>query len=176
MTIEGADVDGTAGTASRATDVEPRHLGEHGGPDVGRPHPLAPPRARHSIPRRHAPLRRGQPSRPLFPACTREARLSRGEAHQGDRSGRETRPSDAVAVVSYDEKPGIHAIANAAPDLPPEPGRLATFGRDHAYKHYGTVSLLGGIDLLPAKFTPSSGTAIAAANSSNFSSSSTLPI
>jgi hypothetical protein len=81
-----------------------------------------------------------------------------------------------VAVVSYDEKPGIHAIANAAPDLPPEPGRLATFGRDHAYKHYGTVSLLGGIDLLPAKFTPSSGTAIAAANSSNFSSSSTLPI
>jgi hypothetical protein len=57
-------------------------------------------------------------------------------------------PSDVVAIVSYDEKPGIQAIANAAPDLPLEPGRLATFGRDLEYKHYGTVSLLGGIDLL----------------------------
>src|SRR4029077_1669428 len=29
------------------------------------------------------------------------------------------RPNDAVAIVSYDEKPGIQAIANTAPDLPP---------------------------------------------------------
>jgi transposase len=57
-------------------------------------------------------------------------------------------PSDAVAIVSYDEKPGIQAIATTAPDLPPEPGRHATFGRDHEYKRYGTVSLLAGIDLL----------------------------
>ena len=28
-------------------------------------------------------------------------------------------PSDAVAIVSYDEKPGIQAIATTAPDLPP---------------------------------------------------------
>ena len=35
------------------------------------------------------------------------------------------KPSDAVAIVSYDEKPGIQAIATTAPDLPPEPGRLA---------------------------------------------------
>ena len=27
-------------------------------------------------------------------------------------------PSDAVAIVSYDEKPGIQAIATTAPDLP----------------------------------------------------------
>jgi transposase len=58
------------------------------------------------------------------------------------------RPSDAVAIVSYDEKPGIQAIANTAPDLPPEPGVQATFARDHEYKRYGTVSLLAGIDLL----------------------------
>ena len=58
------------------------------------------------------------------------------------------KPSDAVAIVSYDEKPGIQAIANTAPDLPPEPGRHATFARDHEYKRYGTVSLLAGIDLL----------------------------
>src|SRR6266403_803530 len=57
-------------------------------------------------------------------------------------------PSDAVAIVSYDEKPGIQAIATTAPDLPPEPGRHATFARDHEYMRYGTVSLLAGIDLL----------------------------
>ena len=33
----------------------------------------------------------------------------------------EAKPSDAVAIVSYDEKPGIQAIATTAPDLPPEP-------------------------------------------------------
>ena len=32
------------------------------------------------------------------------------------------KPSDAIAIVSYDEKPGIQAIATTAPDLPPEPG------------------------------------------------------
>jgi len=55
---------------------------------------------------------------------------------------------DAVAIVSYDEKPGIQAIANTAPDLPPEPGVHPSFGRDHEYKRFGTVTLLAGIDLL----------------------------
>jgi len=62
-----------------------------------------------------------------------------------------TEPSDAVAIVSYDEKPGIQAIATTAPDLPPEPGVHAAFGRDHEYKRHGTVSLLAGIDLLTGK-------------------------
>src|SRR6266404_1079240 len=53
-----------------------------------------------------------------------------------------------VAIVSYDEKPGIQALATTAPDLPPEPGVHATFARDHEYKRHGTVSLLAGIDLL----------------------------
>jgi transposase len=56
--------------------------------------------------------------------------------------------SEAVAIVSYDEKPGIQAIATTAPDLPPEPGMYATFARDHEYKRHGTVSLLAGIDLV----------------------------
>ena len=56
--------------------------------------------------------------------------------------------SDAVAIVSYDEEPGIQAIATTAPDLPPEPGKHAAFARDHEYKRHGTVSLLAGIDLL----------------------------
>jgi transposase len=62
-----------------------------------------------------------------------------------------TQPADAVAIVSYDEKPGIQAIATTAPDLPPEPFGHATFGRDHEYKRHGTVSLLAGIDLLTGK-------------------------
>src|ERR1700676_3180953 len=61
------------------------------------------------------------------------------------------KPSKAVAIVSYDEKPGIQAIATTAPDLPPQPGAHATFARDHEYKRHGTVSLLAGIDLLSGK-------------------------
>ena len=61
------------------------------------------------------------------------------------------KPSDAVAVVSYDEKPGIQAIATTSPDLPPRPGVHASFARDYEYKRHGTVSLLAGIDLLTGK-------------------------
>src|SRR5262249_16535154 len=59
--------------------------------------------------------------------------------------------SKAVAIISYDEKPGIQAIATTAPDLPPEPGLHATFAREFEYKRHGTVSLLAGIDLLSGK-------------------------
>ena len=60
-------------------------------------------------------------------------------------------PHKAVAIVSYDEKPGIQAIATTAPDLPPKPGVYPTFARDHEYKRHGTLSLLAGIDLLTGK-------------------------
>jgi transposase len=56
-------------------------------------------------------------------------------------------PPDLVAVLSYDEKPGIQAIQNTAPDLPPVPGKYAAIGRDHEYIRHGTLSLLAGIDL-----------------------------
>lgn len=56
-----------------------------------------------------------------------------------------------VAVISYDEKPGIQAIGNTAADLPPKPGVHRTFARDHEYKRHGTLSLLAGIDLLTGK-------------------------
>ena len=61
------------------------------------------------------------------------------------------KPSDAMAIISYDEKPGIQAIATTAPDLPPEPGVHATFAREHEYKRHGTISLLAGIDLVTGK-------------------------
>jgi transposase len=60
-------------------------------------------------------------------------------------------PSDAVAIISYDEKPGMQAIGSAAPDLPPKPGVHAAFARDHEYKRHGTLSLLAGIDLVAGK-------------------------
>jgi transposase len=60
-------------------------------------------------------------------------------------------PSKPVAVVSYDEKPGLQAIANTAPDLPPQPGVYPSFARDFEYKRHGTLSLLAGIDLLTGK-------------------------
>jgi transposase len=53
-----------------------------------------------------------------------------------------------VAVVSYDEKPGIQAIATTAPDLPPRPGKYATVQRDHEYKRLGTVTLSAAVDLV----------------------------
>ena len=59
--------------------------------------------------------------------------------------------SGAVAIVSYDEKPGVQAIGTTAPDLPPKPGVHAAFSRDHEYKRHGTLSLLAGIDLLTGK-------------------------
>jgi hypothetical protein len=53
-----------------------------------------------------------------------------------------------VAFISYDEKPGIQAISNAVPDLPPVAGEHAYVARDHEYKRHGTSSLLAGIDLI----------------------------
>src|SRR5215472_1737496 len=53
-----------------------------------------------------------------------------------------------LAIVSYDEKPGIQAIGTTAPDRPPLPGTSPTVMRDHEYKRYGTLTLMAGIDLL----------------------------
>lgn len=61
---------------------------------------------------------------------------------------RESGATELMAVLSFDEKPGIQAIANTAPDLPPVPGRHATVSRDHEYVRHGTLSLLAAIDLL----------------------------
>ena len=64
------------------------------------------------------------------------------------KSGKSGKP---VAIVSYDEKPGIQAIATTAPDLPPVPGVHPAFARDYEYRRHGTLSLLAGIDLLTGK-------------------------
>jgi transposase len=53
-----------------------------------------------------------------------------------------------LAIISYDEKPGIQALATTAPDRPPLPGTSPTVMRDHEYKRHGTLTLMAGIDLL----------------------------
>jgi transposase len=53
----------------------------------------------------------------------------------------------SVITVSVDEKPGVQAIANTAPDLPPVPGKYATVARDHEYVRHGTLSILAALDL-----------------------------
>lgn len=54
----------------------------------------------------------------------------------------------SIVFLSYDEKPGIQAIANTAPDLPPHPQQYQTWSRDHEYKRLGTMSLMAAIDLV----------------------------
>lgn len=52
-----------------------------------------------------------------------------------------------VAILSYDEKPGIQAIGTTGPDLPPVPSLHPTHTREFEYVRFGTLSLLAGIDL-----------------------------
>jgi len=66
-------------------------------------------------------------------------------------AARSKKSNKPVAIVSYDEKPGIQAIATTAPDLPPVPGVHPAFARDFEYRRHGTLSLLAGIDLLTGK-------------------------
>jgi transposase len=65
------------------------------------------------------------------------------EVRQMNDTGRQ----DKNTTLSYDEKPGIQAIANTAPDLPPVRGFSPAGKRDHEYKRNGALSLLAGIDL-----------------------------
>src|SRR5450432_4390759 len=52
-----------------------------------------------------------------------------------------------IITVSVDEKPGVQAIGNTSPDLPPVPGKHPTISRDHEYERLGTCSILAALDL-----------------------------
>lgn len=74
---------------------------------------------------------------------------------QFDDNGEIIVPDDDVLTitVSYDEKPGIQALANTSDDLRPSSPNGAVF-RDYEYKRLGTVSLLTAIDLLTGETIP----------------------
>lgn len=59
----------------------------------------------------------------------------------------------AVHVLSYDEKPGIQAIATTSEDLMPDK-KHKTINRDYEYKRLGTISLMAGIDLQTGEAIP----------------------
>ena len=52
-----------------------------------------------------------------------------------------------IITISVDEKPGVQAIKNTAPDLPPKAGVSKTWSRDYEYKRLGTLSILAALDL-----------------------------
>lgn len=58
-----------------------------------------------------------------------------------------------IHVLSYDEKPGIQAIATTSQDLLPDEHH-GTISRDYEYKRLGTSSLLAGIDLQTGEAIP----------------------
>src|SRR5450432_3553202 len=59
----------------------------------------------------------------------------------------------STVTISYDEKPGIQALATTAPDRPPAPNQYPSHLRDGDYKRLGTVSLLAGLDLHTGRVT-----------------------
>src|SRR5712672_1403084 len=98
--------------------------------------PLHPERVRYYLEKRD----------PAFEARMRDVLLVYQEVafenatrHSGERP--------TIITVSVDEKPGLQAIANTAPDLPPVPGKHPYVGRDHEYKRLGTCSILAALDL-----------------------------
>ena len=58
-----------------------------------------------------------------------------------------------IHVLSYDEKPGIQAIATTSDDLMPDE-KYSTINRDYEYKRLGTLSLLAAIDLQTGEAIP----------------------
>ena len=73
---------------------------------------------------------------------------------QFDESGKLIISEDApIHVLSYDEKPGIQAIATTSEDLMPDE-KHPTINRDYEYKRLGTLSLLAAIDLQTGEAIP----------------------
>jgi hypothetical protein len=83
---------------------------------------------------------------PEFERKMREVLLVYQEvALQNEAGGKGQGP--LLITVSVDEKPGVQAIANTAPDLPPVARKYPTVARDHEYARHGTWSILAGLDL-----------------------------
>jgi len=99
--------------------------------------PLQPHKVKYYLERRDPP----------FEQKMREVLLVYGEVEmQSEILGKGGR-GPTVITVSVDEKPGVQAIANVAPDLPPVAGKYPALARDHEYQRLGTWSILAALDL-----------------------------
>ena len=99
--------------------------------------PLHPERVRYYLERRD----------PVFAVRIRDVLLVYQEValqNQAPPAGPQRPP---IITVSVDEKPGLQAIANTAPDPPPVPGKHPSVARDHEYRRLGTCSILTALDL-----------------------------
>jgi len=99
--------------------------------------PLDPERVRYYLEKRD----------PAFAVRRRDVLLVYQEValqNEAQRAGQQRPP---VITVSVDEKAGLPAIANTAPDLPPVPGEHPGVARDQEYRRLGTCSILAALDL-----------------------------
>jgi transposase len=99
--------------------------------------PLHPERVRYYLEKRD----------PAFEVRMRDVLLVYQEVALQNEAQRAGDQRPAIVTVSVDEKPGLQAIANTAPDLPPVPGKHPGVCRDHEYKRLGTCSILAALDL-----------------------------
>jgi hypothetical protein len=99
--------------------------------------PLHPERVRYYLEKRD----------PAFEVRMRDVLLVYQEVALQNEAQRASQQRPAIITVSVDEKPGLQALANTAPDLPPVPGKHPGVGRDHEYKRLGTCSILAALDL-----------------------------
>lgn len=100
-------------------------------------HALQPHKVRYYLERRD----------PDFERKMREVLLVYQEVALQNDAAEKHHEQPSVITVSVDEKPGVQAISNTAPDLPPAAGKHSTVARDHEYVRHGTWSILAGLDL-----------------------------
>jgi hypothetical protein len=99
--------------------------------------PLHPERIRYYLEKRD----------PAFEVRMRDVLLVYQEVALQNEAQRAGDQRPAIVTVSVDEKPGLQAIANTAPDLSPVPGKHPGLARDHEYRRLGTCSILAALDL-----------------------------
>ncbi len=90
---------------------------------------------------------------PAFETKMRDVLLVYQEVLLQSQGGRTPEAPPIVITVSVDEKPGLQALANTAPDLPPVGGQHPTVARDHEYKRLGAASILAALDLQTGQVT-----------------------
>ena len=78
-----------------------------------------------------------------FLAKMRNVLLVYQEVELKNEAARNGLPLSLIITVSVDEKPGVQAIANTTPDLPPRAGAYPTVGRDPHYTRLVTWSISG---------------------------------